>query len=441
MKPVAIIGGGITGLSAAYSLHKNGIPFTLFEASSRLGGALYTDRIDGCIIEHGADSWVSYETAATELGRELGLGEELLLSNDAERATYMVRRGQLVPVPRGMRLFVPADLDAALASPLFSVETKDRIRRELDFAPYSQEGDVSIAAFAERHFGKEMLANLVEPLLAGVYGGEASQLSAQAVIPQMLEAERTRGSLIRAMQNTPAPASIFTSLRNGMSSLVDKLVASLPKEAVRTGTLVRSIGVGEPWQVNDEVFSALLLTTPAYVSARLLQSVDRELSELLREFECTAALSVTFIYGRRAVDELPAGFGFLVPKDEHRDILACTFVHQKWPQKVAADKAVLRVFMTTGLGRDDASIAAIARKELQSLLGVTATPERAFIHRWPQAMPQYTVGHMDKMKRLMTLCAESRISLAGNAYRGIGVSHCVRQGQEAAKRISERIPR
>ena len=441
MKPVAIIGGGITGLSAAYTLHKAGIPFAIFEASSRLGGALYTDRVDGCIVEHGADSWVSYETAATELVRELALSDQLLLSNDAERATYIVRDGQLVPVPRGMRLFVPADLDAALVSPLFSAETKDRIRQELDFAPYSQDGDISIAAFAERHFGNEMVATLVGPLLAGVYGGDASQLSAQAVIPQMLEAERTRGSLIRAMQNAPAPSSIFTSLRSGMTSLVERLVAALPKESLHAGTPVRSIRVGDPWQVNDEAFSALLLTTPAHVSARVLQTVDRGLSESLREFTYSDALSVTFIYGRRAVGELPVGFGFLVPKDEHRDILACTFVHQKWPQKVATDKAVLRVFMTSGLEYDDASIAAVARKELQHLLGVTATPEHAFIHRWPQAMPQYTVGHMDKMKRLMTLCAESRVTLAGNAYRGIGVSHCVRQGQEAACQISGRIRR
>jgi len=238
--------------------------------------------------------------------------------------------------------------------------------------------------------------------------------------------------------------SIFTSLRGGMGSLVDALVSALPKNSLRVGTPARAIRAGDPWKVNDEEFSALLLTTAAHESAKLLAMTDGELSTLLGEFPFTDALSVTFVYDRAALNELPGGFGFLVPKDEQRGILACTFVHQKWPQKVPANKAVLRIFMTTGLDRDDASITAIARQELQSLLGVTAVPERVFVHRWPQAMPQYIVGHMDKIKRITALCAQSGVTqsgvtLAGNAYRGIGVSHCVGQGQEAAQRISARI--
>lgn len=439
MKPVAIIGGGITGLSAAYAFHQQGIPFALFEASSRWGGALYTECVDNVLLEHGADSWVSYEPAAAKLAEELGLGGELIRSNDAERATYIVRGGKLVRMPKGMRLFVPADLDAAMASPLFSAKTKELIRQELDFAPQAQLGDVSIAEFAERHFGKELVASVVEPLLAGVYGGDASRLSAQAVIPQMLEAERTTGSLIRTMQKAPIEGSIFTSLRGGMGTLVDALVAALPRRSLHVGTPVRAIQAGDPWKVNDEKFSALLLTTSAHVSARLLTTVDREMPALLGEFPYADALSVTFVYKRATLGEIPAGFGFLVPKDEQRGILACTFVHQKWPQKVPASKAVLRVFMTTGLEWDDASIAAMACKELHSLLGVNASPERAVIQRWPRAMPQYVVGHMERMKKIMQLSGQSGFTVAGNAYRGIGVSHCVRQGQEAAQRISARI--
>jgi oxygen-dependent protoporphyrinogen oxidase len=439
MKPVAIVGGGITGLSAAYTLHKQGVPFTVFEASARLGGALFTERVADAIIEHGADSWVSYEPAAAQLAKELGIGDRLILSNDAERATYIVRGGRLVPLPKGMRLFVPADLEAAMASPLFSAEAKQRIRQELNLAPRAQDGDVSIAEFAERHFGKEVLASVAEPLLAGVYGGDASRLSAQAVLPQMLEAERRHGSLIRAMQNAPVEGSIFTSLRGGMGSLVDALLRALPKENLQVASPVRSIRVGDRWNVNDQEFSALLLTTPAYVSARLLQTVDRELSELLREFTYTDALSVTFLYDHGALGTIPTGFGFLVPRDEQRGVIACTFVHQKWPEKVPAHKAVLRVFMISGSERDDSAIAKIARSELQALLGITATPEKALVHRWPQAMPQYTIGHMEKMKRVMVLCRETGISVAGNAYRGIGVSHCVRQGQEAAERIIAQI--
>jgi oxygen-dependent protoporphyrinogen oxidase len=224
-----------------------------------------------------------------------------------------------------------------------------------------------------------------------------------------------------------------------MGSLVDALLRALPKENLQVASPVRSIRVGDRWNVNDQEFSALLLTTPAYVSARLLQTVDRELSELLREFTYTNALSVTFLYDRAAFGSIPMGFGFLVPRDEQRGVIACTFVHQKWPEKVPAHKAVLRVFMISGLERDDSAIANIARSELQALLGITATPEKALVHRWPQAMPQYAVGHMEKMKRVMVLCRETGISVAGNAYRGIGVSHCVRQGQESAERIIAQI--
>lgn len=440
MKPVAIVGGGITGLSAAYTLHKQGLPLTLFEASSRFGGALYTANANGVVVEHGADSWVSYEPAAAELARELGLGDQLMLSNDAERTTYIVRSGRLVEMPRGLRLFVPTDVDAAMASPLFSDDAKQRIRQELDFAPYEQYGDVSIAAFAERHFGKEVVATLVEPLLAGVYGGDASRLSAQAVIPAMLEAERTRGSLIRTMQGTPAPGSIFSSLRTGMSALADALVAKLPAQNLRLNTPVEAITRhNDSWQVDGETFSALLITTPAYVAARLLEPTNEELAATLREFTYTDAISVSLIYDRAALRGLPAGFGLLVPKDEQREILACTFVHQKWPEKVAAEKALLRVFITAGIERDAETLTTIAQKALRELLGITAIPQRALVHRWRQAMPQYAVGHIDRIKRLMQLCGQHRVSFAGSTYRGIGVSHCVRQGAEAAQKISERI--
>lgn len=436
MKPVAIVGGGITGLTAAYTLHKNEIPFVLYEVSPHLGGSLLTERVHGVTIEGGADSWITAKPWAAELARELGIGDQLTQSNDAERATYIVRGGRLIPMPKGLRLFVPTDLDAAEQSGLFTLQTLRRISEEVDFLSHASEVDESVAAFAERHFGREMVETLVDPLLAGVYGVDASVLSAHAVIPQMVEAERTQGSLIKTLQAAPpADEPMFTTFRNGMSTIVDALIAKISEDSIRLNTPVHSAErAGSAWRVNGEERSAAILAiSPLQVAS--LDCVKGELSDLLAQFTYGDALTIALVYDRTALSSLPHGFGALVPSSEGLEMIACTFVHQKWPGRVPHDLGMIRVFFNQKILRTDAEIQAVAERELGEILGIEAEPRFAMVHRWPQSMPQYTVGHIERMKKITRMSREAGLHLAGNAYRGIGVSDCVRDGQAAATAV------
>jgi oxygen-dependent protoporphyrinogen oxidase len=436
MKPVAIVGGGITGLTAAYTLHKQQIPFVLYEASPRLGGSLLTEGAHGVTIEGGADSWITAKPWAAELARELGIGDQLIQSNDAERTTYIVRDRRLIPMPKGLRLFVPTDLDAAEQSGLFSPQTMQRIRNEVNFAPRTSDADESVAAFAERHFGREMVETLVDPLLAGVYGVDANVLSAHAVIPQMVEAERTKGSLIHTLRAAPpSDEPMFTTFRHGISTLVDGLIGNISEDSIRLNTPVHSTErTGAGWSVNGAEFSAVILAiSPLQVAS--LDCVRGELSDLLAQFTYGDALTIAVAYDRDSLSNLAHGFGVLVPTSEGREMIACTFVHQKWPGRVPGDLGMIRVFFTQKILRTDAEIQAVAERELRELLGIDAKPRFAIVHRWPQSMPQYTVGHIERMKKITRLSREAGLHLAGNAYRGIGVSDCVRDGQAAAAAV------
>jgi len=417
-------------------LHKNEIPFVLYEASPRLGGSLLTERAHGVTIEGGADSWITAKPWAAELARELGIGDQLIQSNDAERATYIVRGRRLIAIPKGLRLFVPTDLDAAEQSGLFSTETMRRIRHEVNFQPRSSDADESVAAFAERHFGHEMVETLVDPLLAGVYGVDASVLSARAVIPQMVEAERNHGSLIKTLQSAPPSTDpMFTTFKHGISTLVDALIGKISEDSIRLSTPVHTAERSEAgWRVNDEEASAVLLAiSPPQVAS--LDCVRGELSDLLAKFTFGDALTIGLIYERGTISQLPHGFGALVPISEGREMIACTFVHQKWPGRVPSDLGMIRVFFTQKVLRTDAEIQSVAERELGEVLGIEAKPRFAMVHRWAQSMPQYTVGHIDRMKQVTRLSREAGLHLAGNAYRGIGVSDCVRDGQAAAAAV------
>lgn len=441
MNPVAIVGGGITGLTAAYFLHKNNVPLRLYEASPRFGGCLLTERTHGVIIEGGADSWITAKPWAAELARELGLADQLIASNDAERATYIVRGGQLVPMPRGMRLFVPTDLETAMASPLFSAETRQRFITEQGMPPQPARADESVASFAERHFGRELVETLVDPLLAGVYGMTAETLSAHAVIPQFVEAERVHGSLIRAMQTAPSSdGAVFTTFRDGTGALVNALLKELPRASLRANTAVHSVKrSGDGWGVNGDPASAVILAVSP-LQAASIDGIEPELANELSQFAFGDALTIALVYDRAAI-AIPRGFGLLVPQSEGREMIACTFVHQKWPGRVPPDLAMLRVFFNAKILWSDAEVQAIAQKELRAVLGVTAAPRFVAVHRWPQSMPQYSVGHVEKMQRIYPLAREAGLHLAGNAYRGLGVSDCVREGRTAAEAVLTELRR
>jgi protoporphyrinogen/coproporphyrinogen III oxidase len=476
MKRIAIIGGGIAGLSAAWALEKarragQDLSYALFEAGSRLGGVIGSEVIDGCLIEGGPDSFLTEKPAAAQLCRELGIGDQLLPSNDAERKTYIVVRNRLIPLPDGLMFMIPTRLVPTAFTRLFSLGTKLRMAREYLFPPAPATQDESVAAMTQRHFGQETVDRLVSPLLSGVYGGDATQLSVRAVLPRMVKMEQEHRSLTRAMlaarKKAPSapgrpggrPPALFTTLRGGMSQMVEAVSAQLVPGSVRLDAPVHGLGRNDgsartdnsgAWTVEStygrEQFDAVILALPAWASANLLQLLDHPLAEALNGVPYSSSITVTLGYERDQLTKLPPGFGFLVPATEMRRMLACTFVHVKFAGRVPAGKGLLRCFLggtrnDALLEWDDARLTQSVLRELDEILHLKAKPNFVRIHRSRRGMAQYGVGHLERIQLVRDRVAElPGLALAGNAYQGIGVPDCIRTGQEAAESVLRAVP-
>jgi oxygen-dependent protoporphyrinogen oxidase len=428
------------------------VEYVLYEASPRLGGVLRTEHIDGCLLEAGPDSFITEKPWATDLAREIGLGDQLIGSNDAGRKTYILTRGRLVEIPDGLIFMVPTKIIPTVLSPLFSWKTKLLMLKEL-FHPKNHGPDESVASFVERHYGSEMVDLLADPLLSGIYGGEAADLSLRAVLPRFHDMESSHGSLGRAMlaarkkrkmsaaARKPVPP-LFTSLKNGMQQLAETLVSQL------NGTLLTNAPVAalqleaDGWLVSagsqSGHFDAVILALPAPAAAEVLRIANPELSAELAAIRYTSSITVGLGYDRDVRHSLPPGFGFLVPRCEGKRLLAATFVHNKFPHRAPENRALLRCFFA-GVNAEniwqfsDGDIIAIVRNELQQITGLRAEPLFARVYRWKSAMAQYGVGHLDRLERIERLRQQSPgLALAGNAYRGIGVPDCIRSGREAA---------
>lgn len=454
-KRIAIVGGGIAGLSAAFELDQQrrdgqALEYVLYERAPRLGGVIRTERTaEGCLIEAGPDAFLTEKPWAAELCRELGLGDQLLGSNDAERRTYIVVRNRLLPIPDGLQFMVPTRVAPVLSSSLFSFGAKLRMAKEWFFRPQASKNDESAATFVARHFGREMVERLADPLLAGVYGGTAERLSARAVLPRFVEMEEKHGSLARAMVAarkkmvaTNRPRPLFTTLRDGMQQMVEAIAARLEPGSVLLGANVGKVTCqGAKWRVATESgsgeFDAVILAVPAYAAAGFLGDVHARLAELLQQIPYSS--SVTVALGYDSAVSLPEGFGFLVPRSEGRHMLACTFVHNKFPHRAPQGWRLLRVFLGGSSDPhahelDDSDITTLVRQELREILGLEAEACFVRIYRWPRAMAQYEVGHLERVTEITRLRAElPGLFLAGNAYGGIGVPDCVREGREAAR--------
>jgi oxygen-dependent protoporphyrinogen oxidase len=459
MTRIAIIGGGISGLAAAYALeeprHAGAVQYTLYESSPHLGGVLRTEHIQGCIVEAGPDSFITEKPWAADLCRAIGLSDQLIGSNDTDRKTYILVRGRLIPMPDGLMFMVPTKILPTGVSRLFSRRTKLRMARELFHPLHAAETDESVASFVERHYGSEMVDRLADPLLSGVYGGEAASLSVRAVLPRFAEMEQTYGSLGRAMlaarkkiprpANQPAPP-LFTSLKNGMQQLVETLVPKLNQSSLLTNAPVQSIqSQAGGWTVSaalkTDQFDAVILALSALAAAQILSPHSPELAAELGAIQYSSSITVGLGYDREVRQSLPPGFGFLVPRSEGKRLLAATFVHNKFPHRAPEDRALLRCFFAGSNAENiwqlsDDAIVAIVRNELQQILGLRSAPLFTRVYKWKSAMAQYAVGHLERLDRIDRLRQQlPRLALAGNAYRGIGVPDCVRSGQEAVKRV------
>lgn len=463
MKRIAIVGGGIAGLAAAYELaqlSRNGasLEAVLFEASPRLGGIVETVREGGFVIECGPDAWVTEKPWARQLAEELGLGAETMPSNDAARKTYVLMNGHLQAMPDGMRMMVPADLDALDRSELFSTEAKqayhNEVRRAEELKASAPEHDESVASFVQRHFGDEVLEKIGAPLLRGVFGGDVTELSVRAVMAPFVAMEREHGSLIAAMQARAAArkdndAAIFTTLRSGLGTLVDNIVAAIPADWTRLNANVHSLSHdGQGWTLktskSDESFDELLVAAPVHTARELLRPIDARTAELI-EMNASSAVVVAFGFSDAGRFAVPPGFGFLVPEGSGSLLLACTFVDQKFDGRVPQNGRLVRAFFGGAAaerlmhcGNDET--AAVTRLELARLLGSLPEPQVTVVRRWPSSLPQYGVGHLERMAELDERIRQlDGLSLLGNGYRGVGLPDLIRDARSAARRVVEKM--
>ncbi len=429
---VGIIGGGITGLSCAYYLGQGDVDAVVFDPAP--GGPIGTIVVQDCILETGPESWLAAKPWAEELIRELGLGDELTGSNDARRRTYVLRHGRFVTLPEGLQMVVPTKVMPVLKSDLFGWGTKLRMGLEVFRNPKALP-DRSVAAFVQDHFGPEAVDYLAEPLLAGVYGGSPWELSAASVLPKFVEYEQRYGSVVVGTfrdKRKPTGQSIFKSLKHGVGGLIEALKqrVNIVREkvaAIEPGDEGWNVLVAGEWHHFDHI----VLACGANRSAPLLERVAPELAALIATIPYTGSSIWTFGYRRADISHPLDAFGFLVPKPERGAIMACTWLGTKWLGRVPDDKAVFRCFST-----DPDVTQQAAQTELNRLMGMNAEPIFAINHRWPDSMPQYTVGHSFRVSEIEARVAEiPGLHIAGNAYNGIGIPDCVRSAKAVANTL------
>lgn len=475
MKRIAIIGGGITGLAAAHRIRERGAEWSavLFEAQDRLGGVLGTMRQAGCLIERSADMFTTRDPWALDLCRRIGFDNQLINTNSSFRKAFVVFRGKLEAVPEGFTLMSPARIWPVLKTPLLSWRGKARLAAEY-FVPRKTDGaDESLADFSRRRFGEEAYSRLIQPLIGGIYTADPTRLSMAATMRQFVDMEREHGSLIRGMrkaakkqrgtaeataadkQASGARYGLFVAPRDGMSSFVDAIAARLPPEWVRCQTRVTALerDAEGKWnvtferqgQVRRESFEGAIVAAPASKAASLIAPWDQPLADLIAGIQLAGAAVVIGVYPRAAIRRIPSGFGFVVPLIEKRRILSGSLSSIKFAGRAPDDLVVTRAFLGGAcqpelLDLTDEQLRQAAHEELSDLLGIDAAPVYGDVVRWHGTMPQYHVGHLDRVDRIERLTgAHDGLELAGNAYRGVGIPFCVRSGEAAADRIIEQL--
>ena len=445
---VAVIGGGIAGLAAAYEAQRRGLSVRVLEAGTRAGGVIHTERFDGWVIDEGPDSMLVQKPAAVALCRELGLGERLV-STLQPRTAYVLRGGTLHPIVEGSFLGFPLDAGALARSSLFSLGGKLRMACE-PFVPRGHaHADESIATFVRRRFGSEAVDYLADPLLAGIHAGDVDRLSMQALFPRLIEAERKSGSVVRAfraLRVPPSPQGAFMSLPGGTGELVDAVTAALAPGTLSLAARVTALRREASYTVESSTGTvrarSVVLCVPAYTASNLLRSLDTTLAELCNGVPYASTATVAFGYRRDAVRHALRGTGFVVPRAERYPLLAATWVSSKWPGRAPADHVLLRAFLGGGrdphrLERSDDELITSARESLEATLGISDAPRVTRLTRWTRQSPQYEVGHLERVAAIdQRVHAIPGLFLAGSGFRAIGIPDCVADGRETMGRVA-----
>ncbi len=450
---VAIVGGGISGLSAAYELDQRGVDYVLLETSSRFGGVIQTHHVDGFTIDGGPDSLLVQKPAAIELCHELGLGDRLVPTLPP-RTAYILRGDRLAPLPHTSVLGIPTRLLPFLRSGLLSPAGIARVAAEVVIPASHSPADESVGAFFRRRFGQQSVDYIAEPLLAGIHAGDVERLSMQSLFPRLVRAEREHGSLIRRFRSQAAASrpvdGMFRSLPNGLGELTAALVARLAPHRLRADHPVARVSAADrpnrfSITTSEATFTAsqVLLATPAPVTARLVDTVDPDLSRLCGDIRYTSTATVVLGYRATAVGRSFPGTGFVVPRLERaRSLMAGSWVSSKWPGRAPEGSVLFRGFLggvrdPNAVTRSDDWLVDAAHKDFADLLKLTESPTLRRVFRWPHLNPQHDVGHLGRLESI-DRCLERwpGLHLTGAGFHGVGIPDCIANARRLAATIA-----
>ena len=459
---IVIVGGGISGLAAAHRLTELNHNVTIVEASARLGGTIQTEERDGFLLERGPDSFISEKPQAVDLAIRLGLEPRLIQTNEEYRRSFIVRNGRLRAVPEGFQLLAPSRIWPFLATDIFSVAGKLRMAAELLLPRQHANGvtDESLASFVRRRLGEEALHRMAQPMVGGIYTADPETLSLRATLPRFLDMERDHRSLILAMLRqgraqkrgtSGARYSLFLSFDRGTQVLVDALTRT--NIDTRLNTRVEALRRDGPsWTLITNTgerieADAVCLALPAYTAAALLTETSNSLAQKLKQIKYASTATINFAYRRATVTHPLNGFGFVVPFTEKRSVIACTFSSVKFAGRAPDGHVLLRAFAGGALqpevfALDESELIRRVETDLRELLGISEAPLFVELAKWERSMPQYEVGHLDRVNEIEKLVAAlPGLQLAGNAYRGAGIPDCIRSGQSAAESLAADLRR
>jgi protoporphyrinogen/coproporphyrinogen III oxidase len=466
---VIVVGGGISGLATCYYLQqlsrqaRRNIHIILIESGSRLGGKILTDRINGMVIEGGPDSFFTQKPWALDLCKELDLSDRLLQADVKTRGTYILNHGKLTRLPQGTETGMPTKIWPFMGTDLISTTGKLRALMDLVIFRRSGNDDESVASFFTRRFGREFLEKIAEPLFAGIYAGDVHELSSKAVIPRLADLEQTHGSLIRGMMNerkkmkSSGPTPTFFTLKEGLVELVDGLVSHLDKPEILLNTKVAALSVpglaGGDWlgvvleDGRGIRANAVVLSTPAYITENLIRKVDEQSADLLATIPYVSTATVSMAFKEDDLGKKVEGHGFLVPRNENEIVTGCTWASSKWTGHAPPGMLLVRCFVgwaghEEALQLDDTVMVQRIRDFLKRIADISAEPVLTHVYRWNKALPQYNIGHVERVEKFER--AVSRMDglfVTGAAYHGVGLPDCIHEAALTAQRVLKIAPK
>lgn len=461
---VLIIGGGITGLAAANRLKELNdsydidLKFKILESSGRIGGNISTIRHDDLLIEEGPDSFLTAKPQALDLCNRLGMESEIMGTSEINRKTLIYLDGRLVELPEGFILLSPTKILPFITSPIMSLSGKLRVLAEMFIPAANSQNDESLKSFITRRFGMELYENIAQPLIGGIYTSDPEKLSMKSAVPNIYGLQKKYGSIIKGLmkeysnrKESGARYSQFVTLKNGMSTLINRIEDRISKDLILTGQSVKEINKKDKiWTAtttDGKEYNAngIILATPSHASAEIVSSIDTKLSVELNKIEFASSAIVLLAYMKQQIRKEIGGFGFVVPVKENLNIIACSLSSGKFEGRAPDDSVLLRCFVGGAtnekfLENSDEQIINTVKQELENILDITGQPYYAHMKRYPRSMPQYNVGHSEIVEKINKLISKhDNLELAGNSYNGVGIPDCIKSGEKAAEKFVNQL--